>query len=233
MPSSIAIRLGWNGSFSHLYSQYLRIPFIVCSYLFIMGEMNEDIPDSLFDAQLNIQATLAANAASFQGYQAYRHILQQWQRFYAGNVDPNGRIDIGSVARFLLGMEQGEIGALAGGSAAGEEAGQSGAEADKELLCKKAKAINDLFGPAKGRGHGITLNNEGRGIVNRTVPLEAATLFVLNDWVTHQNLVPRQKELWDALRAKWAAEGIPKTERDRMEAKNLLEILQCMPVFVM
>jgi hypothetical protein len=28
-----------------------------------MGEMNEEIPDSLFDAQLNIQATLAANGA--------------------------------------------------------------------------------------------------------------------------------------------------------------------------
>jgi hypothetical protein len=198
-----------------------------------MGEMNEDIPNSLFNAQLNIQATLAANAALFQGNQAYRHILQQWQRFYAGKVDPNGRIDIGSVARFLLGMEQAETGALAGGSAAGDEAGQSGAQANKELLCKKAKALNDLFGPAKGRGHGITLNNEGRGVVNRTVPLEAATLYALNDWVTQQNLVPKQKESWDALRAKWTAKGIPKNERDRMEAKSLLESLQCMPVFVM
>jgi hypothetical protein len=35
------------------------------------------------------------------------------------------------------------------------------------------------------------------------------------------------------MRAKWMAEGILKKERDRMEAKNLLEILQCMPVFLM
>jgi hypothetical protein len=85
-----------------------------------MGEMNETIPDTLFDAQLNIQATLAANAASFQGNQAYRHFLQKWQRFYAGKVGPNGRIDIGSVARFLLGAGEEETGGLA---AVGEEAG--------------------------------------------------------------------------------------------------------------
>jgi hypothetical protein len=35
------------------------------------------------------------------------------------------------------------------------------------------------------------------------------------------------------MRARWTAEGIPKKETDRMEAKSLLEILQCMPVFVM
>jgi hypothetical protein len=35
------------------------------------------------------------------------------------------------------------------------------------------------------------------------------------------------------MRARWMAEGIPKKERHRMEAKSLLEILQCMPVFVM
>jgi hypothetical protein len=35
------------------------------------------------------------------------------------------------------------------------------------------------------------------------------------------------------MRAKWMAEGIVKKERARMEVKNLLEILQCMPVFVM
>jgi hypothetical protein len=72
-----------------------------------------------------------------------------------------------------------------------------------------------------------------RGVQNRTVPLKAATLYVLNNWVKEQNLVPKEKESWDALRAKWMAEGIPKKERDRMEAKNLLGILQCMPVFVM
>jgi hypothetical protein len=33
--------------------------------------------------------------------------------------------------------------------------------------------------------------------------------------------------------AKWMAEEDLKKERDRMEAKNLPEILQCMPVFVM
>jgi hypothetical protein len=69
-----------------------------------MGKMNKEIPNSLFNDQLNIQATLAANAASFQGNQAYRHFLQKWQRFYVGKVGPNGRIDIGSVARFLLGV---------------------------------------------------------------------------------------------------------------------------------
>jgi hypothetical protein len=198
--------------------------------------MNEEIPNSLFDAQLNIQATLAANAASFQGNQAYRHFLQKWQRFYAGKVGPNGRIDIGSVARFLLGAGEEETGGVAGISAVGEEAGQSGAQDDKAQKAafrKKAKLINDLFGPQKGRGHGITGNNTARGVQNRTVPLEAATLYVLNDWVKEQNLVPKEKESWDPMRARWMAEGIPKKERDRMEAKSLLEILQCMPVFVM
>jgi hypothetical protein len=79
-----------------------------------MGEMNETIPDSLFDAQLNIQATLAANAASFHGNQAYRHFLHKWERFYAGKVGPNGQIDIGSVARFLLGAGEEETGGFSG-----------------------------------------------------------------------------------------------------------------------
>jgi hypothetical protein len=201
-----------------------------------MGEMNKTIPDSLFDAQLNVQATLAANAASFQSIQAYRHFLQKWQRFYAGKVGPNGRIDIGSVARFLLGAGEEETRGLAGISAAEEEAGQSSAQdekAQKAAFRSKAKLINDLFGPQKGRGHGIPENNTVRGVQNWTVPLEATTLYVLNDWMKEQNLVSKENESWDALRAKWMAEGIPKKERDRMEAKNLLEILQCMPVFVM
>jgi hypothetical protein len=88
-----------------------------------MGEINEEIPDSLFDAQLNIQATSAANAALFQGNQAYRHFLQKWQRFYAGKVGPNGRIDIGSVARFLLGARKEERGVVAGITAARKKAG--------------------------------------------------------------------------------------------------------------
>jgi hypothetical protein len=201
-----------------------------------MEEMNENIPNSLFDAQLDIQATLAANATLFQGNQAYRQFLQKWQRFYAGKVGPNGRIDIGSVARFLLGAGEEETGGLAGILAAGEEVGQLSAQdekAQKAAFHSKAKLIDDLFGPQKGRGHGITENNTVRGVQNRTVPLEAATLYVLNDWVKEQNLVPKEKELWDALRAKWMAEGIPKKERDRMEAKNFLEILQCMPVLMM
>jgi hypothetical protein len=61
------------------------------------------------------------------------------------------------------------------------------------------------------------------------VPLEAATLYVLNDWVKEHKLVPKEKESWDAMRARWTTEGIPKKERDRMEAKSLLEILQCKP----
>jgi hypothetical protein len=199
-----------------------------------MVELNEEIPNNLFDAQLNIQATLAANAASSQGNQANRHFLQKWRRFYAGKVGPIGRIDIGSVARFLLGVGEEERGGVAGITAAREEAGQSLAEdkkAQKKAFRKKAKLMNDLFGP--GRGHGITENNEAKGVQNRTVPLEVATLYVLNDWVKEQNLVLKEKESWDAMRARWTAEGIPKKERDRMEAKSLLEILQCMPVFMM
>jgi hypothetical protein len=84
------------------------------------------------DTQFHIRATLAANAAPFLSNQAYRHILQKWQRLtMRPKVDPNGRIDIGSVARFLLGMGKeidrsvsGKVGRMEGG---GEEAGQSGA----------------------------------------------------------------------------------------------------------
>jgi hypothetical protein len=128
--------------------------------------MNEEIPNSLFDAQLNIQATLAANAALFQGNQAYRHFLQKWQRFYARKVGLNGRIDIGSVARFLLGVGEEERGGVAGITAAWEEAGLSGDDdekAQKEAFRKKAKLINDLLDPQKGRGHDITENNEAKG----------------------------------------------------------------------
>jgi hypothetical protein len=65
------------------------------------------------------------------------------------------------------------------------------------------------------------------------VPLDSTTLYVLNDWVREHNLVPKEKETWRTLRAKWTAQGISKKERDRLEAKNFCDILQCMPVCVM
>jgi hypothetical protein len=136
----------------------------------------------------------------------------------------------------LLGAGEEERGGVAEITAARGEAGQSGAKdkkAQKEAFRKKAKLINDHFGSQKGRGHGITENDEAKGVENRTVPLEAATLYVLNDWVKEQNLVPKEKKSWDTMRARWTAKGITKKERDWMEAKSLLEILQRMPVFVM
>jgi hypothetical protein len=59
-------------------------------------------PEFLFDAQLDIPATLAANMAKFQGAPIPRDLLQQWMRYAGPRQDPPGRrIPVIWVAEFV------------------------------------------------------------------------------------------------------------------------------------
>jgi hypothetical protein len=58
-------------------------------------------PEFLYDAQLDIPATLAANMATFQGAQLPRDLLQRWMRYAGLRQDPPGRIPVIWVAEFV------------------------------------------------------------------------------------------------------------------------------------
>jgi hypothetical protein len=58
-------------------------------------------PEFLFDAQLDIPATLAANMATFQGAPLPRDLLQRWMRYAGPKQEPPGRIPVIWVAEFV------------------------------------------------------------------------------------------------------------------------------------
>jgi hypothetical protein len=154
-------------------------------------------PEFLFDAQLDILATLAANMATFQGAPLPRDLLQRWMR-YAGPTP--GRIPVIWVAEFveltirgrdLEGEEQAAIEAQAGAAASGG-AGSSGhaaprvtaaAQGGEEHAAVKAraKAINELFGNRAGRGQRVLQDHPtNRRADHRTLAFEVATLYIVN-----------------------------------------------------
>jgi hypothetical protein len=55
----------------------------------------------LFDAQLDIPATLAANMATFQGAPLLCDLLQRWIRYAGPRQEPPGRIPVIWVAEFV------------------------------------------------------------------------------------------------------------------------------------
>jgi hypothetical protein len=58
-------------------------------------------PEFLFDAQLDIPSTLAANMATFQGAPLPRDLLQRWMRYAGPRQEPPGRIPVIWVAEFV------------------------------------------------------------------------------------------------------------------------------------
>jgi actin-related protein len=91
-------------------------------------------PECLFDAQLDIPATLAANMATFQGAPLLCDLLQQWMHYAGPRQEPPGWIPVIWFAKFveltirgrdLEGEGQAAIEAQAGAAASGG-AGSSG-----------------------------------------------------------------------------------------------------------
>jgi hypothetical protein len=158
-------------------------------------------PEFLFDAQIDVPATLAANMATFEGAPQASDLLQQWMRYASRRLEPDGRIAVIWVAEYveltirgtdLEGEEQAAIEAQVGTATSGE-AGPSGhAEApsvtaaaqggEKKAAVKaRAKAINDLFGSRAGRGQRVLQNRPtNRRADHRSLALEVATLYVAN-----------------------------------------------------
>ena len=157
-------------------------------------------PEFLFDAQLDIPATLAANMATFQGAPLPRDLLQRWMRYAGPRQEPPGRIPVIWVAEFveltirgrdLEGEGQAAIEAQAGAAASGG-AGSSGHAAprvtaaarggeEQAAVKARAKAMNDLFGNPAGRGQRVLQDHPtNRRADHRTLALEVATLYVVN-----------------------------------------------------
>jgi hypothetical protein len=55
-------------------------------------------PDILFDAQINIQGTLAANPATLEGNTMYGKVLHSWRATSEREMTPDERVPIGVVA---------------------------------------------------------------------------------------------------------------------------------------
>src|SRR6476469_1062524 len=156
-------------------------------------------PEFLFDAQIDVAATLAANMATFQGAGLPRDLLQRWMRYAGPRLDPEGRVAVVRVAEFvemairgrdLEGEGQAAIEAQAGAAASGEagpsgHAQRSSTEAapggeEHAAVKARAKAMIDLFGSRVGRGQCVLKDPPtGRRANFRTLALEVATLYVI------------------------------------------------------
>jgi hypothetical protein len=157
-------------------------------------------PEFLFDAQLDIPATLAANMATFQGAPLPRDLLQQWMRYAGPRQEPPGRIPVIWVAEFVEltirgrdseGEGQAAIEAQAGAAASGG-AGSSGHAApwvtaaarggeEQAAVNARAKTMNDLFENRPGRGQQVLQDHPtNRRADHRTLALEVTTLYVVN-----------------------------------------------------
>jgi hypothetical protein len=59
-------------------------------------------PEAFFDAIIDVPATLAANAASLVGKQAYADLLSRWRVALERDATPDGRLPFGVIASFLV-----------------------------------------------------------------------------------------------------------------------------------
>jgi hypothetical protein len=58
-------------------------------------------PEFLFDAQVDVPATLTANMATFQGAPQASDLLQRWMRYASARLEPDGRIAVIWVAEYV------------------------------------------------------------------------------------------------------------------------------------
>jgi hypothetical protein len=58
-------------------------------------------PNILFDVQIDIQGTLAANPATLEGNTMYGKVLHSWRVTSEREMTPDGRVPIGVVAAFM------------------------------------------------------------------------------------------------------------------------------------
>jgi hypothetical protein len=131
-------------------------------------------PEFLFDAQIDIPATLAANMVTFQGAPLPRDLLQRWMRYAGPRQEPPRRIPVIWVAEFveltIRGRDLEREGQAAkeaqAGAAASGGAGSSGhaapkvtaaAEGGQEQAAVKAraKAVNELVWEPGGAGAAV------------------------------------------------------------------------------
>ena len=70
-----------------------------CSLIFA-----ERPPDAFFNVQIDISATLAANAAALEGKPAYARLMHDWRAASEKEVTVDGRIAIGVLGSFVEGL---------------------------------------------------------------------------------------------------------------------------------
>lgn len=161
----------------------------------------EDYPEpeeSLFDAVLNLSATIAANAAALYGNTGLQSLLVRWRAYAEKELSETGRVQVQVLASFLEGVELGadEPQAALTGVSEGREAAESSEQgkSDGERRAAKVqvriKRIGDMMGGRAARGHNC-LNDVASGpqpaMAHRTLSVEDATLFILDSYAKSQN----------------------------------------------
>ena len=73
-------------------------------YIYFSTDFAEGPPTAFFDVQLDISATLAANAAALEGKPVYARLMHEWRVASAEEVTSEGRIPIGVLASFVEGF---------------------------------------------------------------------------------------------------------------------------------
>lgn len=72
----------------------------------LLTSLAERPPPEFFAAQVDVPATLAANAAALEGGPIYAQLMQQWKLASEPHVTPDGRLALGVIAQFLEGPKE-------------------------------------------------------------------------------------------------------------------------------
>ena len=213
-------------------------------------------PEAIFDAEIDLAATIATNAAAFQGNLALETHLQQWGRFVVTKLGEDQRVAVHVVAAFVEGERSEGLLTSQGESSAAE--GSADAAGPSDSLGARVKSIGELMGGLAGRGHDCLKVDPAAprdSTANRTLSVEDATLYVLHCYAErmHSALRGRPSDevrggeegeegegfggalpmVWAEQLAAWEAEGVDERERYERMGRIIERCLPGLPVFVM
>ena len=213
----------------------------------------------LFDAEIDLAATIAANAAALHGNTALERLLQEWRAFSEKQLDANGRLAVRVVAAFAEGERAGRSeAALTGGEGGAGTSEASGMRVTGERMHLRCKSIGDLMGPQLGRGHDCLRNPPGcTGDVKvalRTLSVEDATLYILDAYAQQQSAALQGQSSepgaggssvngeeaggalpsnWTEQLAQWESEGMEERAQFERMGATIARCLGGLTVFVM
>jgi hypothetical protein len=174
-----------------------------------MEEYDGDPPSwEMFDAQIDLPATLARNFASFAGFTPYARRLAELKEYFSPRLLNGEYIPIKAGAQLLAG-ETDENPQLTGGKPQAKAKGRHG----RSMVGKLREDIWRIWGgPHADRGlERLKEVADEHGTSHLAMSVEDATLHCLREWAFEwrkRNAIPDIYEHWKAARKAWEQKGM-------------------------